>query len=813
MPHKDKGLSEQDAARLLEKFGPNKLPEKPPPSDLVIFLSQLKNPLVYILVFAGIVTVLVGHFSDAVIILFAVLVNTVLGFIQERRASRALFALKQMLHPKATVLRDGKQKQVDLESVVVGDLVIVNQGDKIPADGKLVFANRLFVEEAILTGEAKAVSKKKNDEVYMGTICISGQAKFVVEKVGSDTKMGAIALKIQEPDEATPLKRNLTKLSRSLSVLVFGLVAVVFLVGVGKGFALSDIFITSVSLAVSSIPEGLLVGLTVVLAIGMQRILKRKGLVRRLVSAETLGGVTVICLDKTGTLTQGKMSVVDFVGDRDALILQCLVANDLDDPIVIAAHDWANGTAKGGQLDLKKYKRIDSIPFSSKRRIFVSLNKFGDKNMLFANGAPEMLLEKAKLTKQEKAKYLKEIEDFAGRGRRVVGFARKTLSLTKTQASYSDVAKMDFMGILVFDDPVRGDVSDVLHKTKQAGIKTLVITGDYPQTAQHVMTEIGMKVSNDTTLLGKDVEKMSEKELAQVVGSGVNLFARTTPDLKLKIVAALKIAGEVVAMMGDGVNDAPALKKADIGIVVGDASDVAKETADLVLLDSKFATVLAAIEEGRGIFQNIRKIILYLLSDAFSEIVAILGSMLLGLPLAVTAGQILWINLVSDGFPDLALTVDKNSPDLMRAKPISKQNIMTTWMKLQIGVISVTAGLIALSLFVYSYTQTQDVTYSRSVAFLSLGVNSLFFVYSVRTLTNPFWKSELFANKWLNVAVVAGFVLQFLPFYFAPLGKFLGVTRVGLEIIAVIIISSLLMFAIIEVMKSIFRKNMDWFSH
>ncbi|MBU0572740.1 HAD-IC family P-type ATPase [Patescibacteria group bacterium] len=815
MPPEQKGLTSKEAAEQRQKHGPNILPEKPPPSDLIIFISQLKNPLVYVLVAAGVVTFFLNHRSDTAIIFFAVFLNTILGFFQERRASKALFALKKLIHPEAQVIRNGHLEKIDVSEVVPGDIVVLGQGEKIPADGKLVEVNKLFVSEAILTGESVSVAKKENDKAFMGTIVVSGQAKMIVEITGEDTEIGKIAEKIQEPSQDTPLRVQLKTLSKQLSLLVLGLTAIVFVVGMLKGLEIIDLFTTAVALAVSSIPEGLLVGLTVVLAIGMQRILKRKGLVRNLVSAETLGSVTVICVDKTGTLTEGKMRVVDAIGKEHDIASQAILANDLDDPLLIAAWEWAGKKLKNSKSLRKKHTRITSIPFTSKNRFFASLSRWKDGgNMLFVNGAPEFLIEWSTLSKKEKQELNQTIKELSSHGKRLIGMARKKVPSSYKEIKERDVKKdLEWVGLLAFSDPVRPGVGEAFKKTRAAGVKFLVITGDYPQTAISVMDQLGIACEDNCVVLGEDVAKLNVDKLAAMLIEGeTKLFARTTPEHKLKIVEALKKNGEVVAMMGDGVNDAPALKKADIGIVVGEATDVAKETADLILLDSSFATIVEAIEEGRGIFDNIRKIILYLMSDAFEEIVAVLGTLILGLPLAVTAGQILWINLISDGFPDLALTVDPRAPDIMKRAPrSSKEPIVNTWMKDIILIVSLVGGIVALALFIYFYKTTGELPVARSIAFATLGVNSLVYVFSIRTLTVSFWKGKVFANRWLNIAVLAGLVLQVAPFLFEFSRDFLGIVPLTVLQWAIVFSASILMFIIIETAKVLFRGKPEWF--
>jgi len=799
------GLTTAEVEKRLSKFGPNILPEKPPPSDISIFLSQLKNPLIYVLIFAGLATFFLKHYSDAVIIAMAVIINTILGFFQERRAGKALSALKSLVSPQAEVVRDGKRKKVGANEVVPGDIIVLSQGMKVPADGKLVFVNRMFINEAILTGESQPASKANNEKVYMGTVVSSGQGAMEAQVTGALTQIGKIAEGVQETSEDTPLKKQIGRFSKQLLVLVVFLTLFVFVIGLASGESLIEIFKTAVALAVSAIPEGLIVSLTVVLAIGMQRILRRNGLVRNLTSAETLGGVTTICIDKTGTLTQGKMTVTDVVGDTVELAKQAILANDLDDPLVIAAFEWARGYIKDY---IQEHPRLDSIPFSSKERFFASLNKWKKgENIIFVSGAPDSLLSWSDIKESEKEKIMQKIEDLTKEGKRVIGFSRKVVPSSNKRLSKKDVkGSLNWIGLLSFSDPVRPGVRDALSKANEAGIKIIVITGDYANTAEAVLTEIGMSISETEELLGEDLEKLSVEELAEAVRH-IKLFARTTPEQKLKIVEALKKNGERVAMMGDGVNDAPAINKADIGIVVGDASDVARESADLVLLDSNFATIVGAVEEGRGIFENIRKIILYLLSDAFGEIVTVTFAIIVSLPLPVTAVQILWINLVSDGFPSLALTVDPKRKGIMVDPPRPpKERVVTNWMKILIGIVSLVSGLLALAFFTYVLRSSGDVKLARSVAFLTLGINSLVYVFSVKSLTTSFWKGNIFDNKWLIAAVLAGFGLQAFPFIFPFSRQFFDVSSLPISYWLVALGLSALMFIMVEVSKIIFRR-------
>ncbi len=800
------GLSQTEAARLLQQVGPNVLPEMPPPSNLSVFLAQLKSPLVYILLIAGGVTLVLNHLSDSLIILISVLLNTILGFIQEKKANQAFSALKHFLTQTAEVIRDGKRVKIDVTEIVPGDVIVLSQGTKVPADGVLVFANRVYFDEAIITGESLPIAKKLGEPIFMGTAVATGQAQMKVTATGAQTRIGGIAKGIQSLDEDTPLKRQLSDFSKKLVILVLSLILVVLVLGILRGNDLAEMFTTAVALAVSSIPEGLIVSMTVVLAIGMQKILKRRGLVKKLSSAETLGGVTTICIDKTGTLTQGKMQVVHHVGSQTELAEQVVLANDLDDPLVIAAFDWGKKTVSGSIVE--NHPRLDSIPFSSKERFFVSLHEWNPKtHKIFVNGAPDALLPWTTLTATEQDQISLQIDELTAQGKRLIGFAQKEVSVEKTSLETKDArSNLKWIGLLAFYDPVRSSVTEALDLARKAGIKIVVITGDYPKTTEFVLSEIGFPVTSDQIIVGTQLESMTPTELSHQLKS-ISLFARTTPDQKHMIVTALQKNGEIVAMMGDGVNDAPAIHKADIGVAVNEASDVAKESADLILLDSNFSTVIAAVEEGRGMFDNIRKIILYLLSDAFAEIIVVMGSIILGLPLPITAVQIIWINLVSDGFPGLALTIDPKRPRIMQEPPRSPQEkLVNNWMVALIAIVSIIGGGMALIVYLVTLQLTGNVDLARSLCFATLGLDSLVYVFSVRTLTTPFWENRFFENRWLVVAVLAGLLLQMVPFMTPATRSFFGVIPLSLSYWFTAATVALLVFAAIEVFKLWVRK-------
>lgn len=767
----DVALSSKAIPELQKRFGLNRLPELPPPTWYQLLFHQLQSPLVFVLLLASLVTFFLADYADSVIILLAVLVNTLLGFFQEQKASKALFALKHHLPAHSIVLRDKERQEIESENLVPGDLVFLSAGTKVPADGKLLVANRCYFDEAVLTGESLAVEKKEADFVGMGSILASGQAFMQVTAIGSESQMGKIALRIQDVEAETPLQRQLRQFSQLLLWVVVVLTTMTFFLGLLQGTSWVEMFKTSVALAVSSIPEGLLIGLTMVLAIGMQRILKRQGLVKKLASAETLGGITVICSDKTGTLTEGKMKVAQVFGNEKQLARQVCLANDLDDPMLVAAYAW--GEVLVGNV-VEAFPRLDSLPFSSKNRYFVSLHRWSkQENRLLINGAPEVLLAQSDLSEQERQSVMRKVETLTAEGHRVLAFAQKKVAASQERIpEHFTLRHLEWLGLLAFDDPVRLSVKKALQVAQRAGIKILVITGDFVQTARHVLAELALPVKDEEIITGDELAMLTTEELADKI-SQLRLFARSSPDQKMKIVAALKAKGEVVAMLGDGVNDAPALHQADIGVVVSEATDVAKESADLILLDSNFSTIVAAIREGRQMFENIRKIILYLINDAFSEIILVMGSILLALPLPLTAMQILWINLISDGLPSLALTIDPSQSNLMSEKPRpSNEPLVNRWMIHLTTFMSLFAGLATLVYFWLTYQTTGDLLLARSVAFISLGLDSLLYVFAIRDFHHPFWKSNFFANPWLIAAVLFGFVMQVVPFLFPVLRDF-----------------------------------------
>ena len=799
------GLLSTEVELKQKEFGQNILPEKPRVKSISLFISQLANPLIYILLISGFVTFIIGDYSDALIIIFTVLVNTILGFVQERKASDALFALKHYIADKTIVFRDGVRKTIDTKELVPGDMVVLSQGSKVPADGLLTQINRLYIDEAILTGEIVPVKKDLSNEAYMGTTVSSGQAILQVTKTGSETKMGAIALQIQEKEADTPLQKQIKGFSKQLIYIVSTLVLLVLIIGIIYGLSTREIFLTSVALAVSSIPEGLIVSLTVVLAIGMQKILKRKALVRKLAAAETLGGVTVICVDKTGTITEGKMEVISTVGDNKQLAEQILLANDLDDPIVIAAFAWGKKILPDF---VEGHPRIDSIPFTSEQRYFISLHEWSkEKNKIFINGAPEIILDWTNLSGQEKKSIQDKIDELTKLGYRLIGLAQKEVPLSKKSLDQVDGKKdLNWNGILAFSDPVRGSVKEALGAAQSAGIRTIVITGDYATTSQFILAQLGINLNKEQIIIGDDLKKFNSDELAEKV-KAVKLFARTTPDQKLMIVNALKKNGEIVAMMGDGVNDAPAIKAADIGISMGiTGTDVSKEVADMVLEDDNYATIVEAIKQGRIVYDNLVKFIRYLISCNISEIFVVGIAIFSGLPLPLLPIHILWINLVTDGLPALSLGLEPGEQDIMLRQPRANNEGLLTkarWARMILEGLILSAA--TLTMFMIGLKTSLAV--AQTLALITLSFTQLVHALNNRSELHSLFSRKLLPNPHLLITLFVSFLIMLVMVYTALGNTLLKTTPVSKELLMLSILVSFVPLFTVEFEKFLLRYN------
>lgn len=793
------GLSSKQVAQSRVLHGSNVIVSGKTFSPLRLLLTQFTSPVMIVLIVAGMISYFMHGVSDAIVVWDAVVLNGLLGFYQEFKAEKSLAALEKIVEVSAEVMRAGQRLTISLAEVVVGDIVFLKSGDKIPADGVVLESSTLAVNEAMLTGESSSVIKDsaKQDEVYMGTAVMTGLGVMRVTAVGNNTKMGQIAASLTTTSRTpTMLQRQMERFAKGLTLVVVLIATVLFGVGLSRGMPVQEIFLVSVAVAVSAIPEGLAVTLTVILAIGMQKLLKRRGLVRKLLVAESLGKVTILCADKTGTLTTGELKVVRAEGDQVALAEAAILGNDVADMIEITAAEWGTEISK-----ISGWRRTATIPFDSAYKYGASESVRGDQKRLIMRGAPEVILDHCEMSAEEKKRLSKRFGELGSEGYRLIAMAeRREGTLNSAIASKS----WKYLGIIVMEDPIRTKVAEDIAQLKELGVRFCVITGDFAQTAGYVMKKLGIEVEGKV-IVGSDFRKLSDTEQKKAVEASI-LFARFAPEDKLRVVEILKGNGEVVAMMGDGINDAPALKRADVGIVVSSASEVSKETADMVLLDNRFGTVIAGIEEGRSIFERIKRVIRYLLSDSLDEVVVVTTSMMVGLPLPVTAAQILWINLANDTFPAMAMAFDPIESHKLKAEPNRQSGFFDWSSKVLVGVVSLISGLIVVAMFYRSILQGHEIEYARSLSFAFLGINTLFSVFVIRHFTTPLWRTKLFDNWYVWGGVAIGVLMQLLALYLPPLQSLLGTVPIELGDWVTIVAGTIGVIASIEAVKYILTR-------
>ncbi len=869
------GLSERAALHRRARFGPNALPAARSSPAIMVLFRQLQGPLVLVLVVAAFVSVLLGDLVDAAVILAAVLVNVLVGFAQEYRAERSLAALRNAEAASAFVVRDGVERVIPAASLVPGDILIVRAGNRIAADARLFQAADLQVHEAALTGESYAVAKHpraiarpvpladRANMLFAGTTVLQGTAQAAVTATGRATEVGAIAASLGNvTDDATPLQQQLRRLSGTLSRVMLFAAFAVFALGLLAGRPLVNIFTVAVALAVAAIPEGLLVSVTAILAVATRRMLRQHALIRRLIAAETLGATRVICTDKTGTLTEGDMVVTRLLTDRhdlglhtrrfaksdrdlagssalhaleigilcnDAVIeneaaevgKRIVIGGPTDRALVHAAH--AVGLLRG---DLERaYPRLAALPFDSKKKFTATLHRLhAGGGILFVKGAPERVLAHCALFDQERTAVpmsaerrtaiLAQAARFAARGLRTLAFAYRPSRADPAVVQKALPDDLVFVGLMCLQDPLRAEARATVHACTRAGMTTVMITGDHPLTARHIARELGLPAAQENVLTGEALDVLSDEALARRV-QRIAVYARVTPQHKLRIVDAWQSRGVVVAMTGDGVNDAPALRSANIGIALGSGTDVAKEAADMVLLDNNFRTIVTAVEQGRILYENTRKVMLFLLADSFAAVGVVGCSLLLSFfvpdfPLPLLAAQILWVNLVTDSLPNIALTVEPSESGIMQEPPrLPAAPLLTHAMRMVVALVSTLTAAITLALFLVSWYGTNDLTYARTFAFAVLGCTTLFSVFSIRSLRRPLLAIHPFANRLLVLCVCLGLTLQVLAVSWPPLQALLGTVTLSLRDWAVVACAGLALVLVLEIAKAHVLPHME----
>jgi Ca2+-transporting ATPase len=813
------GLSPEQVLEQRAQFGENRLPTEKGVSAWTILFNQFKSPLVYIILAAAGVSLALGEFGDFAIIMAVVVVDVILGFVQEYQAQRTYVAMKGLLKPTTTVIRNGQRVEVDVWELVPGDLALLAMGEKAPGDGEIIEATRLSIDEAILTGESEPVNKQSvrqieenspenvvdpKTHVYMGSTIVTGRGILRVTKTGTQTELGQIATSLSEHvEEDTPLQVRLKAFSKALTYIVVAFTLVILFVGVAMGREFFDMLRTAIILAIAAVPEGLLIAVTVILVLGMRKILKRNGLVKKLLAVETLGSVTVICTDKTGTLTEGRMRVhrADFL-DEERAWQTMVLCNDLEGPVDIALWEYAEQKLPCGPQEVfDRSERLAEELFTSETKYMITAvtsNQFQGERYYFLKGAPEIVLGMCNMTDELRAQLLTQVDGWAGEGMRLLGLACRRKGELENYSGYT------WVGLLGMEDPVREGVVHAIRVAQHAGIQIKMITGDYRRTAEHIACSIGLMKEGDQSLEGGDVARLTDEQLQEQVKKTA-LFSRIRPQDKFRIVRALQANGEITAMIGDGVNDAPALKRANIGVVVGSATDVAKETADLILLDNNFRTVVAAIEEGRIIFANIRKVVAYTLSNSFAEVLTIFIAMMLRWPMPLMVAQILWIHLICDGPSDIVLGFEPKEDGIMDEKPRSlKAPILTALGSSLIGLISITSAIFALALFGHFFQIHNNPVEGRSIVFASFAINSMVYIFAYRSMRRPLFRmNKLSANKPLIWAVVAGLLTALVAFWIPGLRDLLGIVPLSLEEWAWVIGIALTLLVIVEIGKAI----------
>lgn len=848
-----RGLTDKEAEERRLNVGPNELAETAAKTVWMMFFDQFKDFLVLLLLAAAVVSAFVGEVTDAIVILLVVGINAVLGVVQEFRAEKSLSALKKLASPQAKVIRAGHVVSLPARELVPGDLVILEAGDFVPADLRLIETANLKINEAALTGESVPVDKdadwKAAEEVgladrknmaFMGTVATYGRGRGLVASTGMKTEIGQIATMIQAVEtEETPLQRKLDAFGRQLGIIAIVLCVVIFLVGIARQRDPFEMFLTAVSLAVAAIPEGLPAIVTIVLAMGVQRMAKNKAIIRKLPAVETLGSATVICSDKTGTLTQNAMTVRELhtwddqtsvsgegyqptgafkvlgqpIDPKERQDLWLLLKAGLLCSDARLQEDMAEGQIRysivgdptegalivaAAKADLKRENleeelpRVLEFPFDSDRKRMTTVHRGSLRHTYLESiaaetwgitkGAPDMILDVCDryitadgirpLDEKAREALLAKNKAMATQALRVLGFAVKPLPTPEKVTIEEAENALIFIGFMGMIDPPRREAAEAIRICREAGIKPVMITGDHRDTAVAIGLELGLMDSDKHVMTGEALNSIDREALEASVKE-ISVYARVSPEHKVRIVDAFRRRGEIVAMTGDGVNDAPALKKADIGAAMGiTGTDVAKEAADMVLADDNFATVVAAVKEGRIIFDNIRKAVFFLLSCNIGEILTVFAAILVGLPSPLLPIQILWVNLVTDSLPALALGVDPAEGDIMRRKPRNpQQGIFTTGSKRSMVVLGAFVGCITLVGFLVGWLGRQSVEEGRTIAFATLGMSQLFHVFNFRSLRGSLFRRGVFGNPQLVAAVLVSVALQFAVFFISPLAK------------------------------------------
>lgn len=831
--HTTAGLAHSEVTKRQGVYGANEIARSKQAGLLSVVIRQFKNPLALVLCLAGLATLILGEYLDSTVIFLALFINVVIGSFQEERAGKAFEALNASQEQRAIVMRGGKRENIPAKHLVPGDVLLLEGGYMVPADARVIEEKDLRINESALTGEWLPVAKhagtltdkvplaERANMVFMGTLIEAGYARAVVVATGTHTQIGKIASSLNAIEEqVTPLQKNIRRLAHYISYAIAGILAVIFIVGVYRGESIHDMTLMAIVVAVAAIPTGLPAALTIVLAIGMETILKRGGLVRNLVAAETLGSTTVILTDKTGTLTEAHMKLTGLFsyegvrGRRDvaygdnAFLLElgvlesdAFIEEGEDAPNKLTVHGRPiekalvlSGLEAGMAPDvlLAEYPRLSRLRFSSERRFGASLhhNPHKKTNRLILAGEPETLIAAAgfirhknkreKATDEMKKQFLKALHEHASLGKRLIGIAYRDASFDEIpeegEEAENILKQIIFAGFIALEDPVRTDVAAAIAEVRDAGARVIMLTGDNPETAHYIAGKVGITTPGDELVVhGNDIDGWNDSELYARLRTA-RVIARATPAHKLRIANVLKRNNEVVAMTGDGINDAPALRAASIGVAVGSGTEVAKESSDLVLIGNSFSVIVAAVEEGRRIIDNLKKIVAFLLSTSFSEIILILGALAAGTPIPLVPVQILWANIVGGDLVSFAYAFEEKDPTAMRRDPRSARakNILTREITTLILILALTSGLTMVVLYFFLLSLGVPTHELQTMMFVTLSLDSLFFSLSLKSFDTPIWHIKLFNNKYLLGTLGVSLTLLAVALFFEPLRNVLS---------------------------------------
>ena len=834
------GLADNEVIKRKEKYGENKLKEKKKENIIIKFLKQFNDFMIIILIIASIVSAGVSYlrgendYIDSIIIILIVVLNAIMGLVQEERAEKSIESLKKLTPQIAKVTRNGVIKEVNAEELVPGDIIEITDGNFVPADCRIISAFNLKIEESSLTGETEPVCKDSKpiydnklslgdmkNMAFMASVVVAGHGKAIVTETGMDTKLGKIANMItQEEAPETPIQKKLSEVGKILGIVCLIICVVIFLIGIIKKIEPIEMFMTSVGLAVAAIPEGLPAIVTIMLSIGVTKMAKKNSIIRKLPAVETLGSSNVICSDKTGTLTQNKMTVVKTVSSNERFLLElgamctdCQIL-DKDGIKVVLGEPTETGIVNKALSEninknelYNKMERINEIPFDSNRKMMTTVHKLNNGFRSITKGAPDVLINKCNkiykngeiinLSEFEKEKIKKQNIEMANNALRVLAVGYKE----GEKYNLDDLEdNLIFVGLIGMIDPPREGVKEAVRTCKKAGIKTVMITGDHIATAKAIAKDLGILNTGEKAITGNELDKISEKQLEKTI-SEYSVFARVTPEHKVRIVKAWQKSGAVVAMTGDGVNDSPALKNADIGIAMGKGgTDVAKNASDMILVDDNFVTIVEAVKQGRTIYNNIKKAIHFLIATNIGEITTIFIGLLLGLESPLLAIQLLWINLVTDSFPAIALGLEKEEKDVMNKKPRnSKESIFAGGLWNKIITEGVMLGMLTLFAFTLG-NKLYGLEVARTMAFVSLGLLELMHSFNVRT-EGSILKEGFFKNKYLVGSIILGALLQVVVVLIPKFAQIFELVPLDLTQWMYILIISVLPIVIVEIQK------------